>query len=114
MLGRVPASDLPGLYQHAWAFVFPSIAEGFGLPVLEAMAAGTPVIHSDHPALLETVAGAGLPFPTADVSGLASSLLRLRDSTALQGELRERGRRRAASMPWRCWGEQVSSVLDQF
>ena len=59
--GRVAAADLPGLYQHAWAFVFPSVTEGFGMPVLEAMAAGVPVVHSDHPALVETAGGRPRP-----------------------------------------------------
>jgi len=113
LLGRVADVDLPGLYQHAWAFAFPSVIEGFGLPVLEAMAAGAPVVHSDHEVLMETAGGAGLPFALGDAADLARALLRLHESSALRDELREKGRERARSLPWSRWAAQVREIQRQ-
>ena len=112
ILGRVPQADLPGLYQYAQAFVFPSLIEGFGLPILEAMAAGVPVVHSDHPVLLETAGDAGLPFAVGDSEDLAKTLLALHESEALRQELSEKGRVRAAEMTWQRWAKGVLSVIE--
>ena len=109
-LGPVADADLPGLYQQAQAFVFPSITEGFGLPVLEAMAAGTPVVHSDCPAVTETAGGAGLSFARGDASELGRALKQLAGSVELQDELRTRGKLRAAEMTWQRWAEHVCRI----
>ena len=109
-LGPVADADLPHLYQEAQAFVFPSITEGFGLPVLEAMAAGAPVVHSDCPAVIETAGGAGLSFPRGDASELGKALKQLAGSPELQTELRERGKLRAGEMTWQRWAEHVCQV----
>jgi len=82
LLGRVSDAALVRLYQDAWAFVFPSRCEGFGMPLLEAMEAGTPVLHSDHPAVCEVAGGAGLSFPVGDGEALAQVLRRLHASPA--------------------------------
>jgi glycosyltransferase involved in cell wall biosynthesis len=99
-LGFVPDDDLPALYAEALAFVFPSRREGFGLPVLEAMAVGTPVIVSDDPALHELVGGAGLEFPRGDAAALAERMQSLSADLELRSNLGERATRRAASFTW--------------
>ena len=113
LLGRVPGDILPALYQHAWAFAFPSVTEGFGLPILEAMAAGTPVVHSDSPVVAETAGDSGLAFRTGDADDLARQLVRLSDSQDLRGEILIKGRGRARSLPWSRWGRQVTAVWEQ-
>ncbi len=113
-LDYVPREQLPAMYQHALALVMPSIIEGFGLPVLEAMAAGAPVIHSDHPALREAAGGAGLSFPVGDASALSTLLQRVADSEPLRRELSEAGRAHAATRTWSRWGEQAAQAVVQF
>lgn len=98
--GRVADEILPALYKNAEALILPSIEEGFGLPVLEAMAAGTPVIHSDIPALMETAGNAGLPFAVSDVASLQSAVNRLEQSSTLRSELICAGKKHAASFTW--------------
>jgi glycosyltransferase involved in cell wall biosynthesis len=112
-LGRVPAEALPGLLQHALALVMPSREEGFGMPVLEAMAAGTPVIHSDHPALVEAAGGAGVSFETGSPAALAATLDALYHGPDQRQKLAAAGRARAASLPWQRWGEGAVAVLRQ-
>lgn len=110
-LHYVPDDRLPALYQHAHAFVMPSLVEGFGLPILEAMAAGTPVIHSDHPALMEAADGAGLPFRVQDSDSLADALLRLHGDDHGRQTLIQAGRRHADRRSWRRWGELAAQCV---
>jgi glycosyltransferase involved in cell wall biosynthesis len=79
LLGCVPEEDLPALYAGARAFVFPSLAEGFGLPPLEALAQGTPVLASDIPVHREVLGDAASYFPPSDDRALARELLRICD-----------------------------------
>ncbi|HEX2500115.1 MAG TPA: glycosyltransferase family 1 protein [Methylomirabilota bacterium] len=98
-VGPAPDADLPALYGGALAFAFPSLWEGFGLPALEAMAAGTPVVASNRGALPEVTGGAALlvdPAPRA----FAEALERLLTEPALRERLRLAGRARAAEFSW--------------
>ena len=109
--GRASAEQLPSLYQHATAFVFPSTEEGFGLPVLEAMAAGTPVIHSNHPAILEAAAGNGLPFDLGNAASLGELMLQLLEDKSLSRQLASQGKQHAQAHPWSRWAEKVVGLL---
>jgi glycosyltransferase involved in cell wall biosynthesis len=100
LLGRLPDEDLAVVLAGATALVVPSRSEGFGLPVLEGMAAGVPVVTSDAPALLEVGGDAVLGTPVGDPVALAAVLARVGDDPALRAELVARGRRRAASCTW--------------
>jgi glycosyltransferase involved in cell wall biosynthesis len=95
--------DLAALHRHAAALVLPSLHEGFGLPVLEAMHAGTPVLAADIPALREVAADAARFADPRDVGALAAGLTELATVGPLREELRRRGTARAAEFTWaRC------------
>ncbi len=99
-LGWVSAADMAGLYALADAFVFPSLYEGFGLPVLEAMACGVPVACSDRSSLPEVAGEAALLFDPEDVGAMAGTLRRLLDDELLRARLAAAGIARAASFTW--------------
>jgi glycosyltransferase involved in cell wall biosynthesis len=91
--------ELVTVLQGARALLQPSLVEGFGIPVLEAIASGCPVIASDTPALVEVLGGAGLHVAVGDAAGLATAMRKLRDPS-LRGELRARGLERAGAFSW--------------
>jgi glycosyltransferase involved in cell wall biosynthesis len=97
---RLSDRDLPSAYRRAEAFVFPSRYEGFGLPVVEAMAAGCPTVVTDAPALLEVVGDAADVVDPDDVDALAAALERLLGDPQLAARRRTEGRERAASFTW--------------
>lgn len=99
LLGPVDVKTLAGLYAGATAFVFPSLYEGFGLPVLEAMACGAPVICSPVSAMQE-VAGDAALFADPDPAALARAIERVASDATLRADLRGRGLERAASFTW--------------
>ena len=99
-LGRVPDADLPALYSGSAVFAYPSLYEGFGLPPLEALACGTPVVCSNRSSLPEVVGDAALLVEPTDVGALAGALERLLDDEPLRRELRARGLARAAQFTW--------------
>jgi glycosyltransferase involved in cell wall biosynthesis len=100
LTGYVPAADLPALYSGAQALVFPSLYEGFGLPVLEAMACGTPVACSDTSSLPEIAGDAALRFDPGDPESIAEIVRGLLQDADLRGALRKAGRQQAARFSW--------------
>jgi len=99
-LGFVPGKDLPILYSAATTFVFPSVYEGFGLPVLEAMASGTPVLCSNATSLPEVAGEAALMHDPEDVDELTSFLLRMTQDTQLKTTMINAGLGRAKQFSW--------------
>ncbi len=112
-LGRVPEADLPALYAAAAAFVFPSLYEGFGLPVLEAMACGAPVICSAVSSLPETAGDAALLVDPTDVNALAAALARVLIEPGLAADLRARGFAQAARFTWERTAAETLSIYRQ-
>jgi glycosyltransferase involved in cell wall biosynthesis len=100
LLGDFPEADLPALYGGASVFVFPSRCEGFGLPPLEAMACGTPVVASDVSSLPEVVGDAALRVDPEDSAAIAEAIGRLLSIRALREEMAERGLARAGGFSW--------------
>lgn len=98
--GSLPRSELAALYARASAFVYPSLYEGFGMPVLEAMACGTPVVTSNISALPETAGGAALLVDPLDDVALAESVERIISDSTLAEDLSRRGQKRAAGFTW--------------
>ena len=99
-LGRVPEPDLPPLVNGALAFVYPSLYEGFGLPPLEAMMCGTPVITSNRSSLPEVVGDAALLVDPDDREQLTDAMARVTGEEALREDLRERGLKHAQRYSW--------------
>ncbi len=98
--GYICEKDLPALYNLADLFVFPSFYEGFGLPVLEAMACGLPVITSDTSSLPEVVGDAGIMVDPYDVEGLAEAMYKVLADATLQQRMRAKGLQRAELFSW--------------
>jgi glycosyltransferase involved in cell wall biosynthesis len=112
LTGYVPEADLPALLSGALAFVFPSLYEGFGFPVLEAMACGTPVICSDVSSLPEVAGDAALLMDPEDVEALAAAIQRLVSDEELRRDLVARGYRQVQRFSWRHCAEEVLQVLE--
>ncbi len=107
--GFVAADDLPGLYAGASAFVFPSLYEGFGIPLLEAMASGTPVCAAAVSSLPEVAGDAALLFDPRDPMAIADALHRLLTDDMLRARLRARGLKRCSEFTWE---RSAQGVLD--
>jgi glycosyltransferase involved in cell wall biosynthesis len=99
--GYVPEHDLVGLYSGAICFVYPSYFEGFGLPVVEAMQCGVPVIAGNRTSLPEIVGEAGLLFDPFDTKALVKALTQMMDDSAYRAALRTKGLERARDFNWK-------------
>jgi glycosyltransferase involved in cell wall biosynthesis len=112
-LGYVPERLLAGLYAGALALAMPSLYEGFGLPCLEAMACGTPVVAADRAALPETCGGAALLADPRDPEAFAEALLRAATDDGERTRLIAMGRERAAAFSWRRSAELTDAALGE-
>jgi glycosyltransferase involved in cell wall biosynthesis len=99
-IGPVSDEELPLLYAGASVFLFPSLHEGFGLPVLEAMACGTPVVTSNVTSLPEIAGGAAVVIDPANTQELIAAMMRVLTNEALAEELRQKGLARAGRFTW--------------
>lgn len=112
LLGFVEEEDLPALYRGAALFAFPSLYEGFGLPVLEAMASGVPVVCSDTSSLPEVAGDAALLIDPLDVDGLSSAMLRVWEDDGLRAAMIKRGLTQAARFTWQASARQLLETMD--
>jgi glycosyltransferase involved in cell wall biosynthesis len=111
--GYVPEADLPPLYSGACCFIYPSYFEGFGLPVLEAMQCGTPVIAGNRTSLPEVVGDAGLLVDPFDEQALALAMARVIENSDLAAELCVKGLKRAREFSWRKTARMTLEVYKQ-
>ena len=112
-LGRVDDPTLAALYANASLLAFPSLYEGFGLPLLEALAAGLPALIGTRGALPEIAAGGALEVEVEDVAAIASGLERLLSDGRLRSDLVAAGLKRAAEFSWRRAAAQTLSILEE-
>jgi glycosyltransferase involved in cell wall biosynthesis len=112
-VGYIEEEELPLWYAAATAFAFPSIYEGFGMPPLEAMACGTPVVAAKSASLPEVVGDAGLLVEPHDSTALADAIVRLLAEPELRSELRERGLRRSQTFTWQEAAERTLEVYQR-
>jgi glycosyltransferase involved in cell wall biosynthesis len=111
--GYVSDRDLVGLLQRATAFAFPSVYEGFGLPPLEAMAAGAPVVASDIPVMREVAGAAALLVPAMDQRAWADALVAIADDSARQTAMAAAGRAHASRFTWDAAARAALEVLER-
>lgn len=109
--GYINDEDLPLLYSGAELFVFPSLYEGFGLPPLEAMACGVPVVCSNAASLPEVVGDAALLVEAADIESLAGRIYELLNNGELRENLRDKGLKRASMFDWEITSQKIAEIL---
>ncbi|MCB0115939.1 MAG: glycosyltransferase family 4 protein [Caldilineaceae bacterium] len=105
--GYIADEDLPALYSAAEFFAYPSLYEGFGLPVIEALACDTPVLTADNSCLPEAAGPGALYVDAESVESIAAAIVRLANEDALRRSLREAGRRHAAQFTWQRSARQL-------
>ncbi len=112
-IGYVDEQDLPALYSAAIAFVYPSLYEGFGLPILEAMSCGTPVITSNTSSMPEIGGDAALYFDPSDAEQLENTLMELINNTDLRTELRLKGLANAKNFSWEKTAKETLMIYEE-
>lgn len=110
LAGHVPDVHVPGLYAQASMLVVPTLYEGFGFPVLESMAAGTPVVASNNSSIPEVAGDAAILVPTGDVQSLADAIQKILDDPSTATQLREKGLLQAAKFSWQRMGAETIEV----
>ena len=111
LLGAVEDEDLPGIYRLATVFLFPSLYEGFGLPILEAMASGVPVIASNSTAIPEVAGDAAILVPPEDVLAWRRAIYRVLEDRALARRMGVDGIRHARQFSWERVGQRILPLL---
>lgn len=111
--GYVPDDDLPKLYNAASLFVYPSLYEGFGLPPLEAMSCGTPVITSNAASLPEVVGDAGITVDTYDVDRLAKAIKEVLSNDGLREDMVKKGLKRAKMFSWEKTAKETLKIYEE-
>jgi glycosyltransferase involved in cell wall biosynthesis len=111
--GFVPDADLVLLYNTSTLFILPSFSEGFGLPVVEAMACGLPVTASSRNSIPEVLGDAGILFDPTELREMTAAMTRLLADETLRNELRERGREQARRYTWERGAQQMMTVLEE-
>lgn len=112
LLGYVADTQLPALYRRARVFAYPSIYEGFGLPLLEAMACGTPTLTADVSSLPEAAGDAALYVDPNDAEAIADGLYRLHEDTNLRANLIQKGYARAKEFTWPRASSKLMGIYD--
>lgn len=110
-VGYVPDADLPSFYAEAACFAYPTLYEGFGLPILEAMACGTPVVCSNTSSLPEVAGDAALMFDPEDEQEIAHSLERILTDSALRNSLQSRARENVSRFSWQATAKAIYRAL---
>ncbi len=113
LLGYVEQADLPAIYRGAQIFIYPSIYEGFGLPPLEAMASGVPVVCGQHTSLPEVVGDAALMVDVQQPQQIAHTLARLLNEQSLRETLTQKGLQRAKQFGWPQTARRLVTILNQ-
>lgn len=113
-VGCVPERDLPSLYRGAIALVFPSLYEGFGLPIIEAMACGTPVLTSNTTSLPEVAGDAALLVDPESVDEISSGIELLHNDEELRNALSTKGLKQAQCFSWDTVVSRVKTILDEY
>jgi len=111
--GYIPDEELAVLLSAARAFVYPSLYEGFGLPVLEAMSSGTPVITSNDPAVREVAGGAALHADVTSARELSGAIVEVLTNSGLRARLIKKGADRASALSWRSTAVSTRAVYEQ-
>ncbi len=112
-VGYIPDSDLPSLYNAADLFVFPSLYEGFGLPILESMSCGLPVISSNASSMPEIVEGAGILLDPKDTKAWADAIYKVLTNKNLQKEMGEKSLQQAKKFTWEKCAQETLGVYEE-